>query len=58
MKTENVVHSLRYVLYEYDLCSPEVMQDAVESQAVRPAGGEVQHVDLWVRAAALTNPTQ
>lgn len=34
------------------------MQDAVESQAIRPAGGEVEHIDLWVGARALAYPTQ
>ncbi len=42
----------------FDPSSPEVVKDAVEGQAVGPAGGEVQYVDFWVRAGALTYPTQ
>lgn len=38
--------------------SPEVVQDGVEGQAVGPAGGEVEHVDLRVRARALPHPAQ
>lgn len=41
-----------------DLRSPEVVQDGVERQAVGPAGGEVEHVDLGVRARALPHPAQ
>lgn len=41
-----------------DVRPPEVVQDAVESQAVGPAGGEVEHVDARVGARALTHPAQ
>lgn len=34
------------------------MQDGVEGQAVRPAGGEVQHVDLVVGSRGLTHPAK
>ena len=34
------------------------MQDGVEGEAVRPAGGEVEHVDVRLRARALTHPAQ
>ena len=37
---------------------PEAVQDGVEGQAVSPAGGEVEHVDVCARGAALAHPAQ